>query len=139
MEQFDELATRDQWVVAYPDGLYHRWNDGRNDATSRSSAERVDDVLLISTLIDHLKELYSIDTNRVFATGMSNGGMMTERLGCELSDKIAAIAAVAGSLPQALADATPARPFAAADFQVRRVHPGHPRADPRRESGPRSV
>ena len=109
-EQFDELATRDQWIVAYPDGLYHRWNDGRNDATAHPSAERVDDVLFISTLIDHLKELYSIDATRVFATGMSNGGMMTERLGCELSDKIAAIAAVAGSLPQALADATPARP-----------------------------
>ena len=110
-EQFDELAGRDHWIVAYPDGLYHRWNDGRNDATSRSSAERVDDVRFISALIDDLKESYPIDTTRVFVTGMSNGGMMTERLGCELADRIAAIAPVAGSLPWKLADARPARPI----------------------------
>ena len=110
-EQFDELAGRDHWIVAYPDGLYHRWNDGRNDTTSRSSAERVDDVLFISMLIDHLKESCGIDTSPVFVTGMSNGGMMTERLGCELSDRIAAIAPVAGSLPQTLADATPLHPI----------------------------
>ena len=110
-EKFDELAERDQWIVAYPDGLYHRWNDGRNDATSRSSAERVNDVLFISILLDHLEESYGIDRTRVFATGMSNGGMMTERLGCELSDRIAAIAPVAGSLPQNLAHTIPLRPI----------------------------
>jgi polyhydroxybutyrate depolymerase len=58
----------------------------------------VDDVGFIRALIDELVKARGIDPKRVYATGMSNGGMMTYRLGCELSDKIAAIAPVAGAL-----------------------------------------
>ena len=58
----------------------------------------VDDVGFIRALIDELVKTRAIDPKRVYVTGMSNGGMMTYRLGCELSDEIAAIAPVAGAL-----------------------------------------
>ena len=54
----------------------------------------------ISTLIDQLVQDLNINKKMVYATGISNGAIMTERLGCELSDKIAAIAPVAGNIPQ---------------------------------------
>ena len=53
----------------------------------------------ISALIDSLTADLNIDTTRVYATGMSNGAFMTYTLGCELSDRIAAIAPVAGGSP----------------------------------------
>ena len=57
-----------------------------------------DDVQFISELLDELEEKYCIDRNRVFATGISNGGMFVHRLGCELPHRFAAIAPVAGTL-----------------------------------------
>ncbi|PLX02108.1 MAG: hypothetical protein C0595_12320, partial [Marinilabiliales bacterium] len=51
-----------------------------------------------SALIDSLSALYNIDTDRVYATGMSNGGFMSFLLACQLGDKIAAVAPVAGSM-----------------------------------------
>lgn len=58
----------------------------------------MDDVGFVRVLIDQLQGSLSIDDKRIFATGISNGGMMAYRLGCELSDRIAAIAPVAGAL-----------------------------------------
>lgn len=58
----------------------------------------VDDVKFLSVLIDTLARRYPIDKSRVYATGMSNGGYMAHLLGMRLSNKIAAIASVAGSM-----------------------------------------
>ena len=55
------------------------------------------DIDFISSLLDSLSLEYNIDSDRVYSTGMSNGAYMSYRLACELSDKIAAIAPVAGS------------------------------------------
>lgn len=101
----DALADREGFLVAYPEGIGRHWNDGRG---TRSSA---DDVGFLSALVDELTARYPVDRARVFATGMSNGAMMSHRLGCELSEKIAAIAPVAGPMPAALAPGCrPARP-----------------------------
>jgi polyhydroxybutyrate depolymerase len=91
---FDKLADEAGFIVVYPDGVDRAWNDGRGTIKRQD----VDDVGFISALIDRLSHTYNIDRARVYATGMSNGGMMSARLGCELSDKIAAIATVAGNL-----------------------------------------
>jgi polyhydroxybutyrate depolymerase len=61
-----------------------------------STDKGVDDVAFFRLLLDRLGETLCIDPRRIYATGMSNGGFMTHRLGCELSDRIAAIAPVAG-------------------------------------------
>lgn len=60
--------------------------------------ETVDDVGFISALIDTIASEYNIDLDRVYSTGMSNGGFMSYKLACELPDRIAAIASVTGSM-----------------------------------------
>jgi polyhydroxybutyrate depolymerase len=94
-------------VVAYPDGLAKSWNAGSccGDAQSRN----VDDVAFISQLIDRLVKDARIDPKRVFVTGMSNGAMMAQRLACEVTDRITAIASVSGAL--AIGACHPTRPI----------------------------
>jgi polyhydroxybutyrate depolymerase len=95
------------FIVAYPNGVGSSWNGGVCCGTAASSG--VDDVGFVSALIDELSKTYCIDPKRVFATGMSNGGFMSNRLGCELSDRIAAIAPVAGILGIPPESCTPGR------------------------------
>ncbi|MEM3165492.1 MAG: PHB depolymerase family esterase [Halobacteria archaeon] len=128
LNAWNELAAREGFLVAYPDGVGSRWNDGRADpkpprTQPRSAAEResswavqaprrsADDVGFISALIDRLASEFNVDRGRVFSTGISNGAMMSFRLGCELSDKIAAIGPVAGAMPEPLmSSCAPSRP-----------------------------
>ncbi len=97
--QFRREADKRGWVVAFPQGVAKGWNDGR-PLTSRRDLQRkgVDDVAFLSALIEHLHETRGIDKSRVYATGISNGGFMSFRLGLELSEKVAAIAPVTANL-----------------------------------------
>ena len=97
---FTHLADQEGFVVVYPNGVDAHWNDGRGVTYRGASDIGVDDVRFISKLIDHLVEAYKVDSKRVYLTGISNGGMMTLRLGCEISSKIAAIAPVVASIPK---------------------------------------
>jgi len=99
LTNFNAIADRENFIVVYPDGFENHWNDGRGVQRYRAQTQNVDDVGFISTLIDHLSEKLNIDAKRVYVTGISNGAMMSHRLGCELSQKIAAIAPVAGNIP----------------------------------------
>ena len=102
MTGFSEKADKEGFVAVYPNGsgrLKDRlltWNSG--NCCGYALDRNVDDVGFIRVLIDELEKIRAIDPKRVYVTGMSNGGMMTYRLGCELSDKIAAIAPVSGAL-----------------------------------------
>ena len=69
----------------------------------------MDDVGFINALLDEIASEYCIDPKRVFATGMSNGGFMSHRLGCELATRFAAIAPVAGVLGIPVESCTPPR------------------------------
>jgi polyhydroxybutyrate depolymerase len=82
------------FIVAYPEGVATSWNAG--DCCGTAWTDSVDDVAFTRTLLDAIEAEYCIDKKRIFATGMSNGGFFSHRLGCELSDRIAAIAPVAG-------------------------------------------
>jgi polyhydroxybutyrate depolymerase len=97
---FTALADRHGFIVVYPNGIDARWNDGRGFTHSGKSDTRIDDVGFISKLIDHLVHTYAADASRVYVTGISNGGMMTLRLGCEISPKLAAIAPIAANIPK---------------------------------------
>lgn len=92
---FNELATEYGFIVVYPDGYNGAWNDARPDPR----VLQVDDVRFISLMIDFLTERLNIDSERVYAAGYSMGGMMAFRLGCQLRDKIAAVASVASTFP----------------------------------------
>ncbi len=95
---FNRVADANGFLAVYPEGIDRSWNDGRG-ADTHAGAAGVDDVGFVAALIDHLIAAYDVDPARVYATGMSNGGMFTQQLGCRLSAKLAAIAPVAGSLP----------------------------------------
>merc|ERR1712207_52897 len=59
---------------------------------------RADDIGFIDTLLDELEATYCIDRSRIYVTGFSNGGMMAQRLGCEMNHRLAAIAPQHGQL-----------------------------------------
>ena len=79
-------------------GTNQHWNDCRADAPEVETD--ADDVGFISNLIDWAIRKYGIDPSRVYATGASNGGMMSYRLAAELSHRIAAVAAFVANLPR---------------------------------------
>ena len=110
LTDFNALADRENFIVVYPDGFEKHWNDGRG-VQWQSHIENTDDVGFISALIDRLSAELNIDAKRVYVTGISNGGMMSHRLGCELPQKIAAIAPVASNIPVNQASVwSPSRP-----------------------------
>lgn len=109
---FNRLSETHGFAVIYPDGVDRHWNDGRGVADYRAHREDVDDVGFISALIEHLAQTQGIDRGRVYATGISNGGLLSMRLAHELSHKIAAIAPVAISVTDKIAAMrAPARPI----------------------------
>jgi len=95
--RFSDLADRERFIAVYPEGVNKHWNDGRPNAPN------VNDVGFTVALIQDVERTFNIDTNRIYATGISNGGIFSQRLGCELSGTIAAIASVAASMPETLA------------------------------------
>ena len=100
--RFNQLADRDGFFVAYPQGIDKSWNEGRPDKISGAQRKGIDDVGFFRALIEHLVYEYPIDSDRIFVTGISNGGLMSLRLGCSLPDKIRAIAPVTASIPSAI-------------------------------------
>jgi len=93
--EFNPLADQQGFIVAYPQaaGSPTTWED----LPEGKSESEVDDVQFVDDLLVHLDSQLSIDPQRIYAVGFSNGGGMANRLGCALSDKIAAIAPVAGA------------------------------------------
>jgi polyhydroxybutyrate depolymerase len=102
MTGFTRKAEREGFIVAYPEGTaagrlgLFTWNAGH--CCGYAMEQRVDDVGFIGALIDRLQATHRIDPRRVYVTGMSNGAMMSHRLGIELSHRIAAIAPVVGAV-----------------------------------------
>lgn len=91
--RFDAQADRHGWIVAYPEGVADGW-----EPYGCCHHPGVDDVAFIASLIDRLETTDRVDPDRVYVTGLSRGGMMAYRLGCELSSRVAAIASVAGNM-----------------------------------------
>jgi len=100
---FSTLADAQKFIAVYPNALPSTQFNNRPfwniDATDPSQP---DDVAFIGDLLNAVEAAHCVDATRVFAAGVSNGGGMAARLGCQLSDRITAIASVAGgykSLP----------------------------------------
>jgi polyhydroxybutyrate depolymerase len=92
---WDKLADAGRFVVAYPDGLNRSWNVDGETCCGRSGREGVDDVAFISAAVADITKNISINRARVYATGMSNGGIMSYTLACA-TDIFSAIGPVAG-------------------------------------------
>ena len=94
---FNSISERENFIVVYPQGSsfwgYPHWNVG-----GWTNGSSVNDVEFIDFLIELISDQYNINQDRVYATGMSNGGFFSYLLACQLSNKIAAIASVTGSM-----------------------------------------
>jgi polyhydroxybutyrate depolymerase len=102
-----QKADREDFIAAFPNATRfnmakppsfrdnpQRWNDGTIEHDE--ALKRVDDIGFITAVIDEIAKIYTVDKQRVYITGFSNGASMTFRLGGNLSSRIAAIAPVAG-------------------------------------------
>jgi polyhydroxybutyrate depolymerase len=96
---FNTLADTENFIVVYPDGVNNVWNDGRQGDPRVGT---VNDVQFLSDVVAFMGESLHIDATRVYATGYSMGGMMAYRLGCERSNRFAAVASVASTMPEYL-------------------------------------
>lgn len=94
------------FIVVYPSGTgagpLLTWNAG--GLIGRIKEKKTNDVAFIGKLLDELEATANVDRNRVYACGMSNGGMMSYRLAAEMPDRIAAIAAVSGTMAMDIHD-----------------------------------
>jgi len=106
-EQHGFIAVFPNGHSALPGGGLATWNAGRCCGAARDRA--VDDVAFVRTLLARLRQQLPVDPQRLYATGMSNGGMLVHRLACELADQFTAVAAVAGT--DNTVSCTPSRPI----------------------------
>jgi polyhydroxybutyrate depolymerase len=95
-------SEREGFIVVFPNGYSKlpggklaTWNAGNCCAAARD--DQVDDVGFIREVLTRVSQLVSVDHQRIFAAGMSNGAMMAYRLACEMSEVFSGIAAVAGT------------------------------------------
>lgn len=106
---FRGIADTANFILVHPDGTLD--GSGNRFWNAFGASGGVDDVGFISALIDKIDEDYNIDLNRVYSCGMSNGGFMSYRLACELSNRITAIASVTGTMAiNAPATCNPSKP-----------------------------
>jgi polyhydroxybutyrate depolymerase len=109
VSQWNELADEHGFIVVYPSGTGFplRW---------RVSNEPEKEVAFFSDLISKLEGEYNIDSSRIYANGLSNGGAMTLLLACRLPDRITAVGSVAGAFRGSCEDNSQRRPVPAIFF-----------------------
>jgi len=92
---FKPISDREKVVLIYPAGIQNNWNDGRPTTPNQLG---INDVSFFNQMCDYAIANLSVDGTKIYATGISNGGFMSSRLGCELSNRIAAIAVDAATI-----------------------------------------
>ncbi len=119
MSGFNEVADQNGFLVAYPNGTGRMsdeniltWNGG--DCCGFAQEKNVDDVGFVRAIVTDLQSLTRIDSKRIYAAGMSNGGILSQRLACEAADIFAAVAPVAGTLN--FSPCTPSQPISVIEF-----------------------
>jgi polyhydroxybutyrate depolymerase len=121
----NDQADKAGFIAVYPNGTGKKvegyeeevlgWNGGpRQPGGDNPVLSKVDDVAFTKALLDDLAEVVKVDPKRVYATGMSMGAIMVYRLASELSDRIAAIAPIAG--PMGTEKCRPRRPVSVIHF-----------------------
>lgn len=98
--QMNRAADRHQFIVVYPQGIKQDWNVG----FGTSYLEGTDDIGFTEALLAKLKRDLRIDSQRVYATGLSRGGFFSLRIAAELPELFAAVASVGAPMPQPVID-----------------------------------
>ena len=137
LTRFNQLADKDSVIAVYPNALHGRWNfgvhavarptmrrgpygrrgpgryppgGGRGPRERENRTSPADDIEFFNQLLDKIAIRDAVDKSRIYATGLSDGGFMTIKVGCSLADRIAAIAPVGAAMPKTLV-CVPARPI----------------------------
>jgi len=106
---FRPIADTANFLIVLPNGTIDA--QGNRFWNTFLGNSNIDDVGFLRDLLNTLQTNYNIDANRVYSTGMSNGGFMSYALACEMNDRITAIASVTGTMIQSKLNAcNPARP-----------------------------
>jgi polyhydroxybutyrate depolymerase len=98
---FSDLADAEGFLVAYPEGigifgLLQHWNAGH--CCGKAATDGVDDVGFLAEVIAAVRKNLSVDPERIYMAGMSNGGMLAYRFAAERTGDLAAIAVVSGAI-----------------------------------------
>jgi polyhydroxybutyrate depolymerase len=113
--RYSALADQQHFIVVYPQGT--KGSDGKLGwATYGRFDPKVNDVLFFSDLLNTLQQQLCVDSTRIYATGMSNGGGMTNLLACQMAGRIAAVAAVAAAIYAIPGGCHPVRPMPYMEF-----------------------
>lgn len=103
MSGFNNVADKNGFLLVYPNGTGRlsddkllTWNGG--DCCGYAQEKNVDDVGFVRAVVAELETLVEIDAGRIYATGLSNGAILSQRLACEAADIFTAVAPVAGTL-----------------------------------------
>ncbi len=103
------VADREGFAVAFPNAVGDLWNDGALKVLGANDSRDV--AFLRGVVADIEAKGLKVDRKRIYAIGLSNGGMMSLRLACEAADLFAGVGAIAASMPKALApDCRPSAP-----------------------------
>ncbi len=104
---FQAIADTANFIIAFPEGAIHD-NSSHWNVEGWIENSPYDDIGFTEFIIDDISSEYTINQERIYSTGMSNGGFMSFLLACQLSPKIAAVASVTGSItPQNLENCSP--------------------------------
>lgn len=109
---WDSVADREGFIVVYPQGTGGKASWDAVHCCWSAFERSVDDVGFIRETLHQLEVATPIDRSRVYAAGMSNGGMLTHRLASEMSDEFAAVAVVAGTIGGQTSASEPIRQIA---------------------------
>jgi polyhydroxybutyrate depolymerase len=85
---------------------------GQTPDDTKTKPEPADDVAFLNEMLDQLALKYSVDTHRIYAAGLGEGGFMALRAGCSIADRVAAVVAVSAALPKTMI-CLPSRPVPA--------------------------
>ena len=108
---FTGIADTAGFILIHPQGTIDNTGKAHWNVGGWIIGSTVDDVGFTNALLDSISNAYNIDSARVYSTGMSNGGYMSFLLACQLSDRIAAIASITGSMtPQTYNACNPQHP-----------------------------
>ena len=113
LTRWSEFADNEGLILVFPQGTSFplRWNS----STTFTDSD-VDDVQFIANLIDEVSKIVTVDPQRIYVDGMSNGGSMANRVACELADKVAAVGVVAGPPQEPPGGCNPERPISLIAF-----------------------
>lgn len=105
--QFNELSNEYGFLAVYPEAYQNNWNDGRAVAGIPAYDQNVNDVAFVRAVLERVAAEHNVDAKHLYICGFSNGAMMAQRIAFEQPEIYAAMAAVAGTIPENVADAGP--------------------------------